>query len=250
MRRVLAFVMTALATMLVVVTAFAAPEPRELRVAGALVRVHQDEALVWNARWVLAPEEVEDDVNGVIRFAAPLPAGEMLLPRADVSAVVEDGHIVGVRIDRKRGDSRVIEATFVQPGHVAHGPLGVPFVDGAAIQILETDLGAGARLEIDRDRALDRRVAHAARDEACRLTAYEPQPTDSALYLRGADVHAARGLRGSVVTIGERTARMSAIAAVVFAAIVTALFVTWRRVRKAAAVERADAVLAQELDAL
>lgn len=250
MKRVLAFVMVAIATMLVVVTAFAEPEERELRAAGALVRVRQDEALVWNVRWVLAAEELEDDEQGVIRFAVPLPPGETLLARPDVTAVIEDGHIVGVRVDKKRGDGRMVEATFVQPGHVAHGVLGVPFADGAAIQIVDADLGGGARLEIDRDRALDRRVGHAAREEACRLTSYAPQPSDTALYLRGTDVRTARGLHGSVVTIGERTARMSAIAAVVFIAIVGSLFVGWRRVRRAAAVERADAVLAQEIETL
>jgi hypothetical protein len=250
MRRIVAFVTTVIATMLVVVTAFAEPGERELRVAGALVRVHQDEALVWNARWVLAAEEAEGDAEGVIRFAVPLPAGETLVARPDLVAVVEDGHIAGVRVDKRREGDRIVEATFVQPGHVAHGPLGVPLADGAAIQIVEADLGGGSRLEVDRDRALDRRVAHAAREEACRLTSYEPEASDTALYLRGADVRAARGLRGSIVTIGERSARMSAIAAAVFATIVGVLVVGWRRVRKASALERADAVLAHEIDTL
>ncbi len=250
MRPAITFVITAVATMLVVATAFAEPAERELRVAGALVQVHQDEALVWNARWVLAMEDVEDERAGVIRFAVPLPAGETLVERPDVTAVIEAGHIVGVRVDKRRGEGRTVEATFVQPRYVAHGMLGVPLADGAAIQIVEADLGGGARLEIDRDRALERRVGHAARDEACRLTSYEPQPSDTALYLRGADVRAARGLHGSVVTIGERTARMSAIVAIVFGAIVGALVLAWRRIRRAAAAERADAVLAHEIDAL
>lgn len=225
-------------------------DARDLHVAGALVRARQDDALVWEATWVLAYEELDGDPRGTIRFAAPLPAGEAMLPRAGVAPVVEAGRIVGVRVDRARADGRSVEATFVQPMEAGHAPLGAPVADGAAIQIVATDLGAGTRLEIDRDRALDRRVGQAARDEACRLTGYAPEPSDPALYVRGDDVRAARGLRGRVVTIGERTARMSAIVAGLFAAVVALLVLGWRRIRRAAALEQADAVLAREIDAL
>ena len=144
----------------------------------------------------------------------------------------------------------MVTASFVQPHPLAHSPLGAPLADGSAIQIVDADLGAGARLEIDRDRLLERRVAQAARDEAVRLTGYRPQPSDTALYLRGDDVRAARGLRGSIVTIGERTARMSMIAAGVFAAFVLALVAGLRKVRKRAEEERADAVLAERIESL
>ena len=39
----------------------------------------EDEALVWDTRWVLAPDELEAErVVGDIRFAAPLPEGETM----------------------------------------------------------------------------------------------------------------------------------------------------------------------------
>jgi len=229
-------------------TAFARMDDPPLRVAGALVTVKQDDALVWNVRWVIAHEDMGKD-SAVITFAAPLPKGETMIPRDGVTPVMDDGHIVGVRVD-KWGNDRMVQATFVQPGYTAHGPLGVPFADGTAIQILDSDMGAGARLEMDRNRLTERRVAQAAREEAVRLTGYQPQPSDTAYYLRGSDVRAANGLRGAVVTIGERTARMSMIAAVAFAAMVAALFFAWRSIRRAAASERADAVLAEEIGRL
>jgi hypothetical protein len=224
---------------------------RDLRVAGALVTAKQDEAIVWDTRWVLAPDELEQErVVGDIRFAAPLPEDETMHFDWAAKPIVEDGHIVGVHVDRSRDEGRTVKATFVQKGHLPHGDLGVPFADGSAIQILDLDLGAGARIELDRNRMLERRVAQAARDEAVRLTDYEPQPSDTAIYLRGDDVRAARGLRGSLVTIGERTARMSMIAAGVFAAVVAALVLGWRKVKKAAEAERADAVLAERIESL
>lgn len=242
-----AFLLTVLATMGFADIASA----RDLRVAGSLVTAKQDDALVWNAQWALAPDELDvEPVAGDIRFAAPLPEGETMLPSVGVMPIVEGGHIVGVHVDRSNREGRTVTASFVQPHPSPHGTLGVPFADGSAIQIVDADLGAGARLEIDRDRLLERRVAQAARDEAVRLTGYRPQPSDTALYLRGDDVRAARGLRGSIVTIGERTARMSMIAAGVFAGIVLALVAGLRKVRKRAEEERADAVLAERIESL
>lgn len=241
------FVMALVATM-----GFAnASSAKDLRVAGALVTAKQDDALVWDTRWVLAPDELaRERVVGDIRFAAPLPEDETMRFDVGVSPIVDDGHIVGVHVDRPRDEGRTVNATFVQRGHGAHAALGVPFAEGSAIQVLDLDLGAGARIEIDRDRMLERRVAQAARDEAVRLTGYVPQPSDTAIYLRGDDVKAARGLRGSIVTIGERASRMSVIAAAVFATIVALLVLGWRRVRRQAEAERADAVLAERIEGL
>jgi hypothetical protein len=173
-----------------------------------------------------------------------------MLPSASVTPITEGGHIVGVHVDRPKEQGRMVTASFVQPQPDAHSALGVPFADGSAIQIVDADLGGGARIEIDRNRLLERRVAQAARDEAVRLTGYRPQPSDTALYLRGDDVHAARGLRGSIVTIGERASRMSIIAAGVFLSIVVGLVLGWRKVKKQAAAERADAVLAERIESL
>lgn len=241
------FVMTLVATM-----GFAdAASARDLRVAGALVTAKQDDALVWDTRWVLAPDELEQDrVVGDIRFAAPLPHDETMHVDLGVSPIIDGGHIVGVHVDRSRDEGRTVKATFVQKAPAAHAALGVPFAEGGATQILDLDLGAGARIELDRDRALDRRVAQAARDEAVRLTGYAPQPSDTAIYLRGDDVKAARGLRGSIVTVGERAGRMSMIAGGVFLTLVVGLVLGWRKVKKQAATERADAVLAEQIEGL
>ena len=250
MKRFAIWAAAAFSLAMLVGTAHAEPE-QDLRVAGARVIVKEDEALVWSTRFILARDATDGERSlGLVRLAVPLPEGETLSPRDGVTPVVEGGRIVALRIESRAVDGRIIDATFVQPGHVAHGPLGVPLADGLAVQIVETDMGGGSRLEIDRDRGLDRRVAQAARDEAVRLTAFTPQPSDTAVYLRGADVRAVGGLRGSVVTVGERAARMSIAVSVVFAAAIGALVVAWRRLRKSAAAERADAMLAAEIERL
>ena len=75
------FVMALCATMGFVNVASA----RDLRIAGALVTAKQDEALVWDTRWVLAPDElISERVVGDIRFALPLPEGETM--RLDAGA--------------------------------------------------------------------------------------------------------------------------------------------------------------------
>lgn len=247
--------MLALALALCVVggRAYASPEGRPLRVASGHVsatRTKEDGALEWTARWVLAVEELEADPRGTIRFAVPLPPDEVLVDADGARAIVEDGRIVGLWIERDPDQGRIVEATFMQPRLTSRGLLGAPFADGAVLQIFDADLGGGAALEIDRDPALERRSSRGAREEACRLTGYDPRRSRSTLFVRGADVEAVGGLRGTVVMASERTRRAATLAGTGFALLVGFLVLAWRRTHRAAAASRADAVLAGEIEAL
>lgn len=121
--------------------------PRDLRVAGALVTAKLDDALVWNARWVLAHEELDvERVSGDIRFAAPLPEGETMLPAPFVTPIEKGGHIVGVHVDGSSAESRMVTASSVQPNIPAHSVHGGPFAEGTSLQIFDAGKRADAVL--------------------------------------------------------------------------------------------------------
>lgn len=241
------------------------PGPREARVAGALFTpTRQEDGLEWRARWVVTPEAAEEIMGGAtraIRFAVPLSDAETVEKTWGVAPFTEAGQVVGVHVDRAGLDGRLV--TVIVHQRVPHdGRLGVrvgaPVAAGNALQIIDGDLGAGTRLEVETGRFLERRVgylappgvSHGAREEARRLTGYEARVSGAAIYVRGDDVAAGRGLVGTVETPRGRGHRGAVGIAVAFGAIVLALFAAMRRLRHAAAVERADAILAAELDGL
>jgi hypothetical protein len=254
----------------VAATAQAAPggapvDGRDARVAAALFTpTRTDDGLEWSVHWVLAPDAAEDIAQGatrLVRFAVPLTAAETIETTWGVAPLTEAGQVVGVLVDRTGTDGRLVSITLHQ--RVAHdGSLGVhvgaPVAAGSALQIIDGDLGAGARLAIDAGRVLERRVgyvappgvSHAAREEARRLTGYGGGVSGSAIYVRGDDVKTMSGLIATVETPHARKQRGAIGIALAFAALVIALFVAVRRLRHAASVERADAILAAEVDAL
>jgi hypothetical protein len=243
-----------------------AAAPPELHVsAGLFTPTRTDDGLTWNAHWVLTPESAPElEAEGaarLIRFATPLGPGESVEAGFGVSPFVEYGVVTGVVVERTAADGRTVRGIVHQRltgegREIAH--LGAPVAAGSALQIVDADLGAGTRLEIETGRVLERHVGfiappgigHAAREEARRLTGYEARVNGAALYVRGDDVRATNGLHAGVVTPAARAHSGTIALAIVFAAIVAALFAAVRRLRGAASVERADALLAAEVDAL
>jgi hypothetical protein len=238
-------------------------EHADARVAGALFTpVRTDAGIDWHAHWVLTPEstaELDDGATLALRFAVPLLDGELLEPTWGVVSLVEQGRVTGVVVDRAAKDERTIAAVVHQ--RVAHDgqvPLGAPVAAGSALQIVDGDLGAGTRYEIETRGVFDRGVghvappgtSHAARAEARRLTGYDARVTGAALYVRGDDVRTANGLTATVVTARARGRTGVVAIGVAFGALVLSLFVAVRRLRDAASVERADALLAAEVDGL
>lgn len=264
------FFVVLLALVAIAGSAHAAPggaseDVREERVAGALFTpTRVDDGLEWRVHWVLTPEAAEAIVKGAtraVRFAVPLTAAETVEKTWGVVPFTEAGQVVGVLVDRTGLDGRLV--TTIVHQHVARdGGLGVrlgaPVAAGNALQIIDGDLGGGTRLEIDTGRTLERRVgyvappgvSHGAREEARRLTGYDARVSGAAIYVRGDDVKAVSGLVATVETPRGRGHRGAIGIAIVFGAVVIALFAAVRKLRHAASVERADAILAAELDAL
>jgi len=243
-----------------------AEPPRETAVASALFTpVRVQDGLEWRIRWVLTPEAGHDLTEGMpraVRFAVPLGPDEALEPTWGITPIVEHGAVVGVTLDQSGLiDGRVIAATLHQklaPDHVHDVRLGAPVAGGSALQIIDADVGGGTRFELEPSRVLEKRVGFmappgaspAAREEARRLTGYVEHLSGAALYVRGDDVKALGGLVATLETPRAR-ARGGVIGiAVAFAALVLALGVAVRKLRHAAGVERADAILAAEVDAL
>lgn len=244
-----------------------APEnAREVRVAGALFTpTRVDDGLEWRARWILTPEDAEDIAQGAtraVRFAVPLTDAETVETTWGVVPFAEAGQVVGVLVDRAATDgNRPFTATVHQrtTRDAARGlRIGAPIAAGNALQIIDADLGAATRLEVATGRILERRVgyvappgvSHAAREEARRLTGYDARVRGAAIYVRGDDVKSASSLTAVIVTPRARGHRGTIGLAVVFGIIVIALVAAVKRLRHAASVERADAVLAAEVDAL
>jgi hypothetical protein len=257
-----------LALVALVGTAHAAPAPArpptgDAQVAGALFTPSRtDDGIAWRAEWVLTPESANEIAGGAalaLRFAVPLADGETVEPTPGVTALLENGRVTGVVVDRAAGPGRTMSA-LVRHRTALEGKqrYGAPVAVGHALQIVDGDLGAGTRFEVETGRTLEKGVghvappgtSHAAREEARRLTGYTARVTGAAVYVRGDDVRAMGGLTAAVVTPRARGHQGNVAMAFFFGAIVLALALAMRRLRHAASVERADALLASELDAL
>jgi hypothetical protein len=237
--------------------------PTDVRVAGALFTpTRTNDGIDWSAHWVLTPDgaaELDGGATRVIRFAIPLADGDSLESTFGVAPLVEGGHVTGAVVDRLGLDDRTVRG-IVHQRAPRDGTLriGAPVAAGNALQIVDGDLGGGTRLEVETGRLLERGVghvappgtSHAARDEARRLTGYEARVTGAPLFVRGADVEVAHGFNATVVTARARGHRGVVALAALFALGVGALLFAMRRLRHAASIERADAMLAAEVDAL
>ncbi len=240
---------------------------REAHVAAGLyVPKATPDGLEWDARWILALDDaaaIRDDDSVVIRFARPLPQGESLWMEwpalsgvPAVRAVYQDGRMVGVRFPGSLVDGRVVRTTLVQRPMPAGDTwvLGAPVAQGTAAQIVEGSIGATSRFELD-DVRFERHVGHqsaraidhGAREEARRLTGYGDSFRGNAIFVRGDDLTTGE-LVAHVVSPRDRARGVGTALVVVFGAIVGALVIALRRLRSAASAERADAILAAEID--
>lgn len=240
-----------------------------LRVMGGLFTpTRTGDGVSWDARWVLPYDASATlETPHLIRFAVPLPEGATLRPRPGVAAVVEGGRLVGVTVERAALEgpgARAVRVEITQPLPRAATEgivLGAPVARGSGVQIIDGDLGAGARFEVEAKGGglrggLERHVGftapsgveHSAREEARRLTGYSQRVSGAPIYVRGEDVRAMGPLRASVVTGAARKNGGAMAVGFGFAAVVTALVVAMKKLRDRASVERADAILAAEVD--
>jgi len=240
-----------------------------LRVVGGLFTpTRTDDGVTWDARWVLPADAwLALETQRTIQFATPLPEGATIRPAPGVAPVSKGGRVTGITVERMAlggAGGRMVRAEVWQPvprGATEGIVLAAPVARGTAAQIVDGDLGAGARFEIDGKGGaarggLERHVGftapsgieHGAREEARRLTGYSQRVTGAPIYVRGDDVRAMGSLRASVVTGAARKRGGAMAMGFAFAALVTGLVVAMKKLRDRASVERADALLAAEVD--
>ena len=230
-----------------------------ISLAGAVLTPRSVEGgLRWDARFILDVEAAFDFQGGVLPLAVPLPAGTELTATPGVAALESGGRIVGLCVARGALHDRTVSASFLR--HLpATGPspveLGAPIAAGSAVQIVETSIGekwiepiATSPLEKHVGYVAPHAISGGAREEARRLTGVPAKVSRSPIYVRGDDVHNIGGLSARIVDPRSR-ARGSAVGAgIVFACIVGALVLAARKLRDTASVERADALLASQID--
>ena len=233
-----------------------APDAAPLPLAGAHFAPRRvDGGLAWDARFVVTSDATSSFRGGALRFAVPLPAGEQLVGAPGLGAIVEDGRVAGLCVAEGALQGRTVSASFFQrlSGDGATA-LGAPIAAGRAVQIVSTSVG-DARLELTGAPLFEKHVGFVApraigpgaREEARRLAGVREHVSASRIYVRGEDARG--GLTVRLVDAGARTKASAIAAGVAFAAVVGGLVLAAQRLRRAASVERADALLASEIDA-
>ena len=258
----------ALRIVLVIAFAFLATiahaEPSARLSAGLFTPQRNEDGLAWRVRFVLSPEAAADVRDGgftTIRFANPLGPDARLEPRDGITELRENDRVVGVVV--REAALKVRDVTLTVQQHVPDEKkpslvLAAPLASGTTLQIIDADLGSGTRLEVAPNVVLEKHVGfmapagtgESAREEARRLTGYEERVSGAAIYARGDDVRVSSGLRATLETPRDRGKPGVVGAALVFGAVVVALLFAVNRLRHAATLERADALLAAEVDAL
>ncbi len=215
-----------------------------------------EDGIAWDARFIVTVDTSFAFTGGQIAFATPLPAGERLVPEPVLTPLFDGERVRGLCVGPGALHDRTIAATFVQPLKVAADAttaLGAPIAESAGVQIVETALG-DAQLELTGNPALEKHVGYvaphavsdAAREEARRLTSVQPRMNHALAYVRAEDAH--RGLEARIVEPPARRRASAAGIIVLFGALVGALVLAARRLRERATVERADALLASEIE--
>lgn len=177
-----------------------------------------------------------------------------------VEPIVEGDRIIALCLAPEAVHGRTIHAFFTQTTtlHADRATtLGAPIVAGSSVQIVDAPVGDEVRLEQTRGGGLEphvgflaaRGIGHDAREEARRLTDTPLLVGHTSIYVRGDDLKTAGPLEGPLVGTRAKSRGSIAGAALAFFGVVAALVFGARRLGRAATVERADALLASEIDA-
>lgn len=231
-----------------------------IELAGAIFSPRRAESgLAWDARFIVDVDAASDFRGGTLPLAVPLPPGETLVPTPGIEAELDGDRLVALCVAPDAIRGRTLFASFAQPaprsGRDAIA-LGAPVAASGAVQIVDTSVG-DARLEVSDAPLLEKHVGYiaartisaGARAEARRLTEVRARLSASPLYLRGEDVRVAGGLTARIVEPRVRARESALGVALAFAGIAGALVLAARRLQRSASIERADAVLASEIDA-
>jgi hypothetical protein len=227
-------------------------------VAGLSIAHRIEGGISWDARFVVDIDAARDFRGGAIMFAAPLP--DVLAPQPGIEAIVDGGRITGLCVSPTALENRTIHAYFTQLDELSSRhdtQLGVPIVAGSAVQMVDAAVGDELRLESVRGGGLAPHVGflaasgigHDAREEARRLTDAPLPVGRTQIYVRGDDLRTGGALEGHLLGTRAKSPASITGAALAFGFVVLALVALARRLRRAASIERADAVLAAEIDA-
>jgi hypothetical protein len=230
-------------------------------VGGISVARRTEEGIGWDARFVLDVDASMDFRGGRVTFAIPLPIGETMRDEPGVHPIVEADRIAALCVEPSAVDGRAIHAFFTQATALRSDhatTLGAPIVAGTAVQIVDAHVGDDIRLEAVRGGGLEahvgflaaRGIGHDAREEARRLTDTPLLVGHTSIYVRGDDLKTAGALEGRLIGTRAKSKGSIAGAALAFVAAVAGLLFGARRLKRAASVERADAMLASEIDAV
>jgi hypothetical protein len=228
-------------------------------VGGISVARRTEEGIGWDARFVLDVDASMDFRGGRVTFALPLPIGETMRDETGVQPIIEGDRITGLCVEPAGVHARTIHAFFTQKATLRSDratTLGAPIVAGTAVQIVDATVGDELRLEAIRGGGLEahvgflaaRGIGHDAREDARRLTDTPLLVGHTSIYVRGDDLRSAGPLEGPLVGTRAKSKGSIVGAAFAFVAAVAALLLGARRLKRAATVERADAMLASEID--
>mgnify|MGYP001555714483 CR=1 FL=1 len=249
------------AAALILAAACANPEPI---VSGISVAQRTEEGIGWDARFILDVDASFDFKGGLVTFAMPLPVGETMRLEPGVTAMTEHtpegDRITALCVEPMAVHFRTIHAFFTQTTELRSDRatrLGAPVVAGTAVQIIDGPVGNEIRLEAVRGAGLQPHVGflaahginHDAREEARRLTGTPLTVGHTSIYVRGDDLKTSGALEGPLVGTRAKSKGSIAGAALAFLGVVAALVFGARRLKRAATVERADAMLASEIEA-
>lgn len=231
-------------------------------VGGISVARRTEEGIGWDVRFVLDVDASVDFRGGRVTFAVPLPIGETMREEAEEAGlhpIIESDRIAALCVEPSAVHGRVIHAFFTQKTALRSDratTLGAPIVAGTEVQIVDAPVGDDIRLEAVRGGGLEahvgflatRGIGHDAREEARRLTDTPLLVGHTSIYVRGDDLKTGGALEGPLVGTRAKSKASIAGAALAFVAAVAALLFGARRLKRAASVERADAMLASEID--
>ncbi|APR85059.1 Hypothetical protein A7982_10408 [Minicystis rosea] len=215
--------------------------------------VVRGEVIRWTSNYVLRREAPPS-----ITLAYPLPVGAVLEVSPDVSAEARAGRVTAIRLGSGSvEDGRVTVAVTAPLERLGRDVrLAPPLAAGDAVQIVEVEGSDELRFEPEPRTELARHVGFfapvdlpwSARDACDRIVGYvRVRLNDDPMYLKAsAPIVAAEGIRGRLVSHGDRIHAGALGAGGAFIALVVGLGLLLRRLARAAKIEEGERAMAEE----
>jgi hypothetical protein len=234
---------------LVAVTLFAPLASAGQTVGGAVHRgTIEGESLVWRSQFHL------EHAQSTVRLASALPIGSRVEKNDELVVIEEKGQIMGFSAIDPEAPSIAVVIREPFPRSNDHVRLTPPLAGGDALQIVDVSGPGGLHFEPLATSPLERRVGyyaypgfakHARAERDASLAYRKRQAGDLPLYVR-ATPELLSGIDGTLSTEAMRTRTGAIGAGVIFAGMIAALGVAYRRFADAARFEQAERTLEEE----